>query len=314
MVRIRKSNQYKREFTSSIAGDLNLTFNEDALKDMGVVFSSELGSRIVRGDDIKDEVKNNKIVLESNAGKMTVNEAFEEIRSLPRSTRSRIRSIEHLKAALKGIAVQQKLLKDAQDKDYDQLDVFQKKYENWFGANLIRFKYDRIYQDIQIPDSALIAYYEKHIKEFIREEHLNVQEILVLSEHDAGNIIEKLNQGADFTNLAKEYSKRDNAKQTGGVMGFVPLSRFGDLSETFASAPLNNIIGPLKINDFFIIARVTARQKARPLALNEVREAIWEVLKQAAKSSNIEKYLDNLKENTNILVHQDQVSNVQLLQ
>ncbi|MCK4558989.1 MAG: peptidylprolyl isomerase [Calditrichia bacterium] len=314
LVRIRKSSQMTREITASLSEELNIRFEEAALKEMVEMFSGELGRRIIEGDTIKDDIPSGKTVLVSTAGSMTIDHAVEEIRKLPASNRSRIRSVEHLQAALRGIVVQRELIKDALDNDYDEEDRFLKKYENWVVVNLIEFKYRQIVEATKIPEAEILDYYEQHKKEFIREEHLKVQDILVMSEADANEIIDKINKGTDFTALAKKYSLRKDVKKTGGILGFVPLSRFGDFKDTFANAPVNQVIGPLKINNFYMIARVIEKEKERQLAFEEVREGIQETLKHEVKSRNIRNYLDDLRSKYTISIDEEMVANVPIYQ
>ena len=94
----------------------------------------------------------------------------------------------------------------------------------------------------------------------------------------------------------------------------MPLSRFGDYKDTFKNAPLNQVIGPLKINNFYMIARVIAKENQRPLTFEEVREGIKEVLKQEQRSKSIQVYLDDLRSKHTITVDQEKVANVPIYQ
>ena len=312
LVRIRKSSQMKRSVTASIAEETDIRIEESALKEMMNIISNT-DQQVLKGSDGTNDLKQDFIVLTSNAGSMTIDQAIEEIQKLPASTRSKIRNTEHLRAALRGIVVQKELIKRSVEKGYDKDEQFLEKYEKWVATNLIEQKYQDIYQAIEIPESEIITYYEKHQKEFVRETQIQVQDIIVLSKSDAGNIINELQRGKNFTELARKYSLRKDVEQTVGVSPLVPLSRFGEFEETFKNAPLNQVIGPFEINNFYMIARVIAREEQRPLTFEEVREGIQAVLKQEQRSKSIQDYLDNLRSQHTITIDEDRVASIPVL-
>jgi peptidyl-prolyl cis-trans isomerase C len=140
-----------------------------------------------------------------------------------------------------------------------------------------------------------------------------VQDIIVLSKNNANNIMSQLKRGSDFTELARENSLRKDVQKTGGISPYVPLSRFGEFRETFENAQLNQLIGPLKINNFYMISRIIGKQDQRPMTYEDVREGIKEVLKQEQKSRSIQAYLENLRSQHNITIDQDRVASVPVL-
>jgi parvulin-like peptidyl-prolyl isomerase len=312
LVRIRKSSQMKRNVTASLAEELDIKIEDKSLKQVMEKISGS-NQKLVGSDYGTDDIDPGITLLTSTAGSMTIDQAIQELDKLPTSTRGKIRSTEHLRAALLGIVVQKALIMKARDKGYDHDEQFLKKYDKWVATNLIGEKYQKIYERIEIPEAEVIAYYQQHQQEFKQEEQLKVQDIIVLSEADANEIIDKIKKGSDFTKLAKSNSLRRDVEQTGGISPFVPLSRFGDYKDTFKNAPLNQTIGPLKINNFYMIARVISKEKQRPLTYEEVREGIQEVLKQEQKSKSIQNYLDELRGKHTISIDQDKVASVPIL-
>ncbi len=85
---------------------------------------------------------------------------------------------------------------------------------------------------------------------------LFVRQILVSSENQALELIQKINNGSDFVELAKSKSKSNNASQ-GGAMGWRNL---GDMPSLFASALKNKKKGfvsePLKAGSGFYILKL----------------------------------------------------------
>jgi peptidyl-prolyl cis-trans isomerase C len=63
-------------------------------------------------------------------------------------------------------------------------------------------------------------FYDEHVKQLKPEEEVKARHILVESEEKAKEIFEKLAHGADFVQMAKEFSKDPGTKDDGGSLGY----------------------------------------------------------------------------------------------
>src|SRR5699024_5479174 len=73
--------------------------------------------------------------------------------------------------------------------------------------------------DISVSEEEMEAYFEQNKEQFGQEEQVKARHILVEEEDEAKDIQDKLANGEDFEELAKEYSK-DGSSQAGGDLGF----------------------------------------------------------------------------------------------
>lgn len=80
------------------------------------------------------------------------------------------------------------------------------------------------YFDTQIKSSvseaAAKAFYTDQVKGIKPEEEVKARHILVETEDEARDILEKINRGDDFAKLAQEFSKDPGTKGNGGLLGF----------------------------------------------------------------------------------------------
>jgi parvulin-like peptidyl-prolyl isomerase len=74
------------------------------------------------------------------------------------------------------------------------------------------------------------------------------QGILVGSEKEADNILDELNTGTDFNELAKEFSLMPGAKDNGAEIGWLSENLDPSLFDALAGRPLNTIVGPIGDN------------------------------------------------------------------
>ncbi len=291
MVYIRMKNQVEKKMLNDIIEKININIDTQNLS----YLAGKLGIGSIHKNWGGEPNPGGRIVITYGDKSMTVDEAFAAINDLAPSNKGRIRSARALNAALSGLAVQDWLLEDAELMGYDKAPDYLKQEELWSNEKFLQFKRRRIFEDIKLPDSLAYAYYLDNKSEFIREERVNVQEILVSSAKEARDLVNSLKKGADFTAMARKISLRQTAANSDGILGLEPLSRYGNLKEHFKEAPRNKIIGPLKVDEFYVIARVIDREESRLFEYDEVKSVIVETLKKNKERENFAAYVDSLR-------------------
>lgn len=135
-----------------------------------------------------------------------------------------------------------------------------------------------------VTDEGLLAYYEEQKDLFTTEGRRKVRHILIStkadnSEKDAlkksQEILQKLAQGEDFADLAKQFSEDPLSKKKGGDLGFI---RKGDMVKEFEEIAFGLAQGvnsePIKTEYGYHILQVTAIQAAKSKSFEEVKQQI----------------------------------------
>ena len=151
----------------------------------------------------------------------------------------------------------------------------------------------------EVTDEGLLAYYEEQKDLFTKEERRKVRHILIStkadnSEQDAlkksQEILQKLVDGEDFADLAKQYSEDPLSKKKGGNLGFI---RKGDMVKEFEDKVFELAQGvnskPIKTEYGYHILQVTAIQAAKSKSFEEVKVKITkEYRRKQAENSYFE--------------------------
>ena len=83
--------------------------------------------------------------------------------------------------------------------------------------------------------------------------------LLVNSEAKCNEIKEKIAEGADFAEMAKEHSTCPSGKSGGDLGSFGPGMMVPEFDAVVFSAPLNEVQGPVKTQFGYHLLEVTSR-------------------------------------------------------
>jgi parvulin-like peptidyl-prolyl isomerase len=178
---------------------------------------------------------------------------------------------------------------------------------------IARFVDREIVGDIEITEEDLRRYYDQNPTEMIRRESVPIRQILIRLRPNASEaariearrkieaILEKLNAGEEFADLARRYSEGPGAEQ-GGDRGV--LIRGGGAPPVLERAAFQ--LGPQETSDIiesrrgFHIIKVGERRAAGPIPFDEAKESIRARLTAMEREEKMRVYLESLRETARI--------------
>ena len=138
----------------------------------------------------------------------------------------------------------------------------------------------------EVSEEQIEEEYEKLKKE------IHARHILVEDEKTANEVIAKLKDGGDFSELAIEYSTEPIAKETGGDLGwFGPGKMVQEFEDAAFSLPENELSEPVKTSFGYHIIEVT---ETREVELSETYEELKPGIENGLKKQMFETELANL--------------------
>jgi peptidyl-prolyl cis-trans isomerase C len=152
-------------------------------------------------------------------------------------------------------------------------------------------------QNLEIDDKALEARYQADYLQGTAGTEYNANHILVKTEDEATDIIKQLDDGADFTELAKELSTGPSGEK-GGALGWFTAS---DMVPPFSKATTELTDGkyttaPVQTQFGWHVILLNKSRKSEPPELDSVRQK----LTTAIAADSIKKVLEDLHENAEI--------------
>ncbi|NLM46578.1 MAG: foldase [Firmicutes bacterium] len=118
---------------------------------------------------------------------------------------------------------------------------------------------------------------------------VHARHILVKTEEEAAEILQKLKNGEDFAELAKEYSTDPGSKEKGGDLGkFGKGKMVKEFEDAVFSAPVGLIDKAVKTDHGYHIIEVLGIQEAREVTFSEVEDKVREDLENEKIAAQME--------------------------
>ncbi len=179
-------------------------------------------------------------------------------------------------------------------------------------AVLAREVYSRIFQNIF--DRDVEQYYQQHREEFTEPETVRLSEIFISTQGRSREqalaivqeIREKLQAGADFGDLAAQYSARPSARNKGDIGTFTlgPRRTLGDAqAKAIEGLKAGDVSAPIELPDGFQLLKVLERQQPRVRPLDaELKRQIQMRLAQQRAEAAVREYIETLRRDAYIWI------------
>lgn len=170
----------------------------------------------------------------------------------------------------------------------------------------------------ELTDRELRERYEREKETFRRPERARIREIVIAAETatlaDASaravQIAARAKQGEDFAALATEFSDAPTKAQ-GGLLGEVAKGELLEALDTAVfSAAAGTVVGPIQTRAGFHIMKVEQRLPSELPGFDAVKEQIRKDLSDDAYQRDFKAYLDRLRKDAFIQVHEANIPSV----
>lgn len=182
-------------------------------------------------------------------------------------------------------------------------EIFFKNNMNGFLVNKLR---EKVINEVEVKDEEAKEFYENNKEKFETAEQKKVSHILFDEKEKAEEVLVKINNGADFAEMAKEYSTGPTA-ENGGNIGFITAGDRG-VDATFRDAAMNLNVGelinePLETQFGYHIIKVTEYKEAGTRTFEEVNSQIKRELRTQKQTQAFQEFVENLRKDAEIEIN-----------
>lgn len=236
-----------------------------------------------------------KVLAEVNGKKITGVDYNLFIDSLNPQLKQYFGGEELNKDVVNELVYQALLYEDAMEKGMDKEDEFIQVVEKTKESMLKTYALGKLLATAEVKDEDIKKFYEENKDAFKQAESADASHILV-EEDKAREIYEKIKNGGDFEELAREFSTCPS-KEKGGDLG--TFTR-GQMVKEFEDAVFENEVGtitePVKTQFGYHIIKINKKNPARELSFDEVKDKIVEQVKRQKEQEIYNKKITELKD------------------
>ncbi|MDO4765313.1 MAG: peptidylprolyl isomerase [Eubacteriales bacterium] len=185
---------------------------------------------------------------------------------------------------------------DAMDNQWEKEEDFLSLLEEAKKGLLQRYAVGKLFQQIEVSEEELKAYYEEHQNEFKKEEKLSAKHILVDNLELAQKIAEEIKAGKSFEDAAQEYSSCPSKARGGDLGAFGRGQMVKEFEEAAFALERNTVSEPVKTQFGYHLIKAEDFLAASIAEFAEVKEQIRRVLAQQKQKEVYDKKLDELKD------------------
>ncbi len=147
---------------------------------------------------------------------------------------------------------------------------------------------DALREEVEVSDEEVEAYYNENQAQFEAPGQVCARHILVETEEEAQNILQELEGGADFAEIAQERSTDPGSGAQGGDLGCFTQDRMvAPFAEAAFAASVDEVVGPVETQFGYHLIKVYERREAGAQPLDEVRDAVRQGLQEEGLSDRI---------------------------
>lgn len=267
----QKRTEARRAHVASLENKLNVVFNSASMTRLG----QEMRGAAQPQSKERPELWMQKPLVTFGTGtnrRTWTVQQFREVAERFTTDRQRgeIRDLADLKAFIRGLVIQDEMVRAAKQLHLDETPLFTNTLSQNMKEWVVREEVARIGRSIQVSPDSVRAYYDRNKNHLFSEEKVQVSEILVASLEEAKRLRTDLTE-TNFGNLARLYSQRPGASETDGDLGFVTRKELGKLAEAVWAAKKGDVLGPQEIGGRYVILKVGDKMPNLPLGFEQAK-------------------------------------------
>ncbi len=194
--------------------------------------------------------------------------------------------------------------------------VLKNDLERWEDNFLAQLLLNEIWKNISITNDELQNYYNRKYTAKIPTEQVNILEILNDNLEVFETVLNELDKGENFRDLASKYTQREYTKKSRGDFGFFPAASSGEIGKIVSKLKIGEVFGPVKLPEGYSLIKLIDRRvladSSRAL-FNDQKAALKIQFKYSKFDKLIEDSTASLAAHYGILVNMNELEKVEVI-
>lgn len=286
------------EFESS------LSINEEAFEWLWNYMNENYSSAISKDPEFINNLSSDKQLAAFNDFEFDLSNFANEFRYSPLSQINAIEGKEGLRTFIVGVALRAYLLDGAIKSDIDDQKLVQESIDETYYIFLAAEAIEYLKNSIENTEEELKKTFSQNRDRFYKPLQVNLSRIVVNSESEAREVINKYGLGLEFISLVREYTVLNEDLMTDGELGFETLRKYGSKGPEIAKLEVGELSAPINyMGDEFTIYRMNEKIEGRSLSFEEARESVNIFLTNKKLKQLKESTIEDVKKKHNALIN-----------
>ncbi len=211
---------------------------------------------------------------------------------------------------VKGMIRQKLILGQERVAEIRQSPRIQARVKDFENQLVIRqYLNEKVGNRMDVTEAEMNQFYSSNLEKFIAPPRVKASHILLRSEEEARQVLQELNAGGDFAELAQKYSIDLPMALEGGPMGTITQGRSAPAleKELFILAPGEYSRNIVKTQYGYHILKVDEIVIEKHYPYKEVREKIKSTLEAEKEAKAFEEMVGDIEKDADIKIYEDRL-------
>ncbi len=220
-----------------------------------------------------------------------------------------------LNSAVKQFIEDEVITQEGYKRELDKLDSVQKDLNIWKNFYLSEIMLQSFGDSVKVKEAEIDNYIAAKTKNNSEQTLINIIEIFTHQIDDMNTILDELNKGASFFELAKKYNQREYTKRSNGEWGYFLPALAGQIGKIASEMEVGQIYGPIKVDDGYSVFKLIDK-KALSDSLMQITEDSRDYIRMKLSLNKvnevINKYTARLALKYNVTIDEEILSTIEL--
>lgn len=234
-----------------------------------------------------------KIVAKVNEKEITQDDVMKFLNDIGPQVAMQFQSPEGIEKVIEELVNQELLLLDGKKNNLEEEEEFKVLLEENKNILLKNYALNKLIKDEDAKEEELKKYFEDNKSQFKKDKTAKAGHILINTEEEAKDILEKINSGTSFEDAAREYSTCPSKDRGGDLGEFSPGQMVPEFEEVVFTMDEGSISQPVKTQFGYHIIKLDKRTEEEEKSFDDVKK---EVYTQVLRLKQQQKYTTKIKE------------------
>lgn len=269
---------------------------------------------------IQAENTSSPVLVRVDGLEITMEEFKTSWDSLPAEIKKNYSAPEGKEQFLNELINQKLLLKEAALRGIPERKEVIQQIKEATAQIIIVYLINELKQEVQITEAEARKYYEEHMDEFRTVDQVRARHILIRpaspdvdaeakTKEKAEKVLELIQNGADFSTVARQISEDKVSGQKGGDLGYLTREQLDpELARFIFSMSVGEAGGPVKTSLGYHLIKLEEKKLGDQLEFERVENKVRDRALLEKQSKITSEFLASLKKNIKIVLDKEQLN------